>query len=85
MKGVDEEDKENVRGGAEKEKEDDDEDDEEEGYSSGTLHGSEDEDMGEDMHALLKDINMFRRKIGDDRSRFLGAVKREVLGARVNV
>ena len=85
LKGVDEEDKENVRGGAEKEKEDDDEDDEEEGYSSGTLHGSEDEDMGEDMHALLKDINMFRRKIGDDRSRFLGAVKREVLGARVPV
>ncbi|SPN98913.1 related to kinesin-like protein kif1c [Cephalotrichum gorgonifer] len=62
--------------------------DEEDGYSSGTLHESDDdEDMGEDMQALLKDLNLFRRKIGDDKSRFLGDMRRmgEVLGARVNV
>lgn len=73
------EDKENA-GGAEEDEENEDED----GYSSGTLHGSEDEDMGEDMQALLADIGLFRRKIGDDRSRFLEG-RREVLGPRVNV
>ena len=66
---------------------DDPGEDYEDGYSSGTLHESDDdEDMGEDMQALLKDLDMFRRKIGDDKSRFLvDAVKREPLGLRVNV
>lgn len=75
-RGLREEDKENA---AEEEG-----DGEEDGYSSGTLHESDDEDMGEDMQALLADIGLFRRKIGDDRSRFLEG-KREVLGPRVNV
>lgn len=72
----DEEDKENAR--------DEEGDGEEDGYSSGTLQDSDDEDMGEDMQALLADIGLFRRKIGDDRSRFLEG-KRAVLGPRVNV
>jgi hypothetical protein len=41
------------------------------GYSSsGTLHDSDD-GMGDDMEALLNELFLFRRKIGDDKSRFL--------------
>jgi len=84
---VDTEDKENARNAPGQGDEHDDDDYDDDGYSSGTLHESdEDEDMGEDMKALLKDLDMFRRKIGDDKSRFLvDAVKREPLGVRMNV
>ncbi|KKA29252.1 hypothetical protein TD95_002057 [Thielaviopsis punctulata] len=46
-------------------------DDEDGYYSSATLHDS-DEDMQEYMEGLLKDLSLFRRKIGDDKDRFLG-------------
>ncbi|CAI4210233.1 unnamed protein product [Parascedosporium putredinis] len=65
---------------------DEEDEDYEDGYSSGTLHesGDEDEDMGDDMRALLKDLDLFRRKIGDDKSRFFEG-RREPLSARINV
>jgi len=59
----DEGDKENEQGGY-------DDGDSDDGYSSsGTLHDSDD-GMGDDMEALLNELSLFRRKIGDDKSRF---------------
>jgi len=59
--------------------------DEDDGYASG---GYEDQasDMHDYMQGLLKDLGMFRRKIGDDKDRFLDEqASRRPLGARVNV
>ncbi|KAK3378414.1 P-loop containing nucleoside triphosphate hydrolase protein [Podospora didyma] len=67
------------------------EDDEDDGYASG---GGDDEafaggdDMHEQMQVLLKDLNMFRRKIGDDKSRFLmmdQLERRKPLAERSNI
>ncbi|KAI0122955.1 kinesin motor domain-containing protein [Xylariales sp. AK1849] len=59
------------------------------------LYGEEDEyspevheerasDMQEYMHDLLKDLSLFKRKIGDDKGRFLDQNSRNPLGARIN-
>ncbi|KAK4034896.1 P-loop containing nucleoside triphosphate hydrolase protein [Parachaetomium inaequale] len=87
-RGVDDEaddDKENIPTG---EKGDDDDD----GYASGSLSSEEEEEAGyernaDDMHehmsGLLKDLNMFRRKIGDDKTRFVDELsRRRPLGER---
>jgi hypothetical protein len=59
--------------------------DEDDGYASGGYEHQAD-DTEEYMQGLLKDLGMFRRKIGDDRSRFLGDDgSRRPLGARMNV
>jgi len=59
--------------------------DEDDGYASGGYEHLAD-DTEEYMQGLLKDLGMFRRKIGDDRSRFLGDDGgRRPLGARMNV
>ena len=72
-------DKEN--GGGEEVDEYEDEDD---GYASGG-YGDQADDTEEYMQGLLKDLGMFRRKIGDDRSRFLGGEgDRRPLGVRAN-
>lgn len=58
--------------------------DEDDGYASGGYEHRAD-DTEEYMQGLLKDLGMFRRKIGDDRSRFLGDEgSRRPLGARTN-
>ena len=59
--------------------------DEDDGYASGGYEHLAD-DTEEYMQGLLKDLGMFRRKIGDDRSRFLGDDgSRPPLGARINI
>lgn len=77
----------------------DEDTDHDDGYSSGAYDDDEDEDEDEhhnnDMHdymqELLSDLTMFRRKIGDDKGRFLigkgdsGAANRSPLAERVNV
>ncbi|KAB5575704.1 P-loop containing nucleoside triphosphate hydrolase protein [Coniochaeta sp. 2T2.1] len=80
----DEEEKENRREEAELD-ELEEYDDEDDGYASGS-YGQEDDDTEEYMQGLLKDLGMFRRKIVDDRSRFLGDEgRRTPLGMRMNV
>lgn len=56
--------------------------DEDEAYNSEDYEERHNE-MQDHMHALLKDLGMFRRKIGDDKGRWLGEKKR--LGKRDNV
>jgi len=77
----------------------DEDTDHDDGYSSGGYDDNDDEDEDEhdnnDMHdymqELLSDLTMFRRKIGDDKGRFLmgkggsGAANRSPLAERVNV
>lgn len=68
--------------------------DEDDGYASGGYENQA-EDMHDYMQGLLKDLGMFKRKIGDDRLRFLGDVKdtrgerwgsgRKPLGVKFNV
>jgi hypothetical protein len=78
--GVDAEEKEN-RGEEEQLEEYDDEDD---GYASGGYEHQAD-DTEEYMQGLLKDLGMFRKKIGDDKSRFLGDEgSRRPLGVKMN-
>jgi len=61
--------------------------DEDDGYASGeAAYDDHADDMHEYMQGLLKDLGLFRRKIGDDKRRWFdeqGA--RRPLGARVNV
>ncbi|KAI1175480.1 kinesin motor domain-containing protein [Nemania sp. FL0916] len=54
--------------------EDDDEDD---GYES-EVHREKATDMQDYMHDLLKDLSLFRRKIGDDKERFLEETQRPI-------
>jgi len=63
------------------------EDDEDDGYASGeAAYDDHADDMHEYMQGLLKDLGLFRRKIGDDKQRWLGEQGvRRPLGARVNV
>ncbi|KAL2266376.1 hypothetical protein VTJ83DRAFT_5728 [Remersonia thermophila] len=64
--------------GAAEQKEDDD-DDNDDGYASGSTAAEDQEtgyerhadDMHEYMRGLLHDLNLFRRKIGDDKARFV--------------
>lgn len=66
-------------------------DNDDDGYASG---GAEDgagyerhaDDMHEHMSGLLKDLNVFRRKIGDDKTRFVDELsRRRPLGTRTNI
>jgi hypothetical protein len=60
-------------------------DDEDDGYESDEYEARAD-DTHDYMQDLLKDLGMFRRKIGDDKQRFLdGQSTRRPLGVRVNV
>lgn len=89
-KGNEKEEEEDVNKENEEEEEDrsesgetyvDDDDD----YVSGSYEGQAD-DMQEYMQGLLKDLGVFRRKIGDDKGRFMdNAGMRKPLEARVNV
>ncbi|KAK3905296.1 P-loop containing nucleoside triphosphate hydrolase protein [Staphylotrichum tortipilum] len=84
-KGVDEE-SENDEGNH------DDDDDDDDGYASGgTTEEPEEEagyernadDMHEHMSGLLRDLGLFRRKIGDDKTRFVDELsRRRPLGGR---
>lgn len=66
--------------------------DEDDGYASGEYENQA-EDMHEYMQGLLQDLGLFRRKIGDDRLRFLndqgggggGGGGRKPLGVKINV
>ncbi|KAL1879088.1 hypothetical protein VTK73DRAFT_7414 [Phialemonium thermophilum] len=77
--------KENHCGGGDKSVLDLDEDD---GYVSGGYE-KQAEDMHEYMQGLLKDLGLFKRKIGDDRQRFLPDSRKETertpLGLKVNI
>jgi hypothetical protein len=56
---------------------DDDEEEEEAGYERNA------DDMHEHMSGLLKDLGLFRRKIGDDKTRFVDELsRRRPLGGR---
>ncbi|KAK3937653.1 P-loop containing nucleoside triphosphate hydrolase protein [Diplogelasinospora grovesii] len=55
-------------GGEEKGDEGEESDD---GYASGEGYEKEADDMQDYMHGLLKDLSLFRRKIGDDKTRFV--------------
>jgi hypothetical protein len=83
-------DKENIPTGEKGEKGDEHGDDDDDGYASGASSEEEEagyernaDDMHEHMSGLLKDLNMFRRKIGDDKTRFVDELsRRRPLGAR---
>ncbi|KAK0615973.1 hypothetical protein B0T17DRAFT_539767 [Bombardia bombarda] len=66
---------------------DDDDDDYEEKEDDDDASASDgNDDMHENMHGLLKDLNMFRRKIGDDKTRFVDELsRRRPLGVRTNI
>ena len=75
-----------------KENVDEDDDDDDDGYASGgTAPGTPGyerhaDDMHDHMDGLLRDLNMFRRKIGDDKTRFLDELsRRRPLGERSNI
>lgn len=61
--------------------EDDGEDD---GYES-EIYEEKANDMQDYMHELLKDLSLFRRKIGDDKDRFLDESQRSPFGVKVEV
>ena len=64
-------------------------DDDDDGYVSGEYESqAEDmhEDMHEDMNGLLKELGMFRKKLGVDRERFRDEMSaRKPLGIRTNM
>lgn len=91
-RGYDGEDKENKD--AMNDHDDEDDNDEDDGYASGGTTTPDPEagyarhadDMDEHMRVLLRDLDMFRRKIGDDKTRFLdGLSRRRPLGAISNM
>jgi hypothetical protein len=64
--------------------------DDDDGYASGGAeevgYGRHADDMHEHMSGLLRDLDLFRRKIGDDKTRFWDEVsRRRPLGARTNI
>jgi hypothetical protein len=48
------------------------------------VHEQRADEMQDYMHELLKDLSLFKRKIGDDKCRFVGENLRAPLGMRVN-
>jgi hypothetical protein len=71
-----------------------DDDDNDDGYASGGSTTTEAvvgyerhaDDMDEHMRGLLRDLDLFRRKIGDDKTRFLDELsRRRPLGNRTNI
>jgi hypothetical protein len=71
------------------EEEDDEEEDDEEGEEEAeeaARYERNADDMHEHMSGLLKDLDMFRRKIGDDKTRFVDELsRRRPLGTRTNI
>jgi hypothetical protein len=61
-----------------------DDDGEDDGYES-EIYEEKANDMQDYMHDLLKDLSMFRRKIGDDKDRFLNESQRQPLGIKIHV
>lgn len=62
-----------------------DETDEDDGYASGD-YGHDADEMHDFMDSLLQDLGLFKRKIGDDKQRFVGDQSpRKPLGVRPNV
>ncbi|KAK8135378.1 Kinesin-like protein KIF1C [Apiospora sp. TS-2023a] len=59
-------------------------DDEDDGYSS-EYQEDKANDMQDYMQELLQDLSLFRRKIGDDKGRFLDENSRNPLGVRTNL
>ncbi|KAI1849455.1 hypothetical protein JX266_004950 [Neoarthrinium moseri] len=57
--------------------------DDEDDYSP-EIHEERANDMQDYMHELLKDLSLFKKKIGDDKGRFIDQTSRAPLGARVN-
>ena len=69
---------------------DDNDDNDDDGYASGgtapDLEEEEEDDMHEHMSGLLRDLDVFRRKIGDDKTRFVDELsRRRPLGGRTNI
>ncbi|KAK9422124.1 putative Kinesin-like protein [Seiridium unicorne] len=60
-----------------------DEDEDEDEYMP-EVHEQRADEMQDYMHELLKDLSLFKRKIGDDKGRFGGENLRTPLGMRVN-
>ncbi|KAI0459839.1 kinesin motor domain-containing protein [Xylaria acuta] len=61
-----------------------DDDGEDDGYQS-EIYEEKANDMQDYMHDLLKDLSLFRRKIGDDKDRFLDESQRQPFGTKLNV
>ncbi|KAI8625355.1 kinesin motor domain-containing protein [Xylariaceae sp. FL1651] len=61
-----------------------DDEDEDDGYES-EVYEEKANDMQEYMHELLNDLSLFRRKIGDDKDRFLDESQRQPFGIKINV
>ncbi|KAI1284497.1 kinesin motor domain-containing protein [Xylaria sp. FL0933] len=61
-----------------------DDDGEDDGYES-EIYEEKANDMQDFMQDLLKDLSLFRRKIGDDKERFLDESQRSRVGIEVNV
>ncbi|KAI0438058.1 kinesin motor domain-containing protein [Xylaria telfairii] len=61
-----------------------DDDGEDDGYES-EIYEEKANDMQDYMHDLLKDLSLFRRKIGDDKNRFLDESQRQPFGIKLNV
>ena len=59
-------------------------DDEDDGYSS-EYQEDKANDMQDYMQELLQDLSLFRRKIGDDKGRFMDENSRNPLGVRTNL
>ncbi|KAI0135763.1 P-loop containing nucleoside triphosphate hydrolase protein [Daldinia grandis] len=57
---------------------------EDDGYGS-DVYEEKANDVQDYMHDLLEDLALFRRKIGDDKGRFLDEEARHPLGAKVNI
>jgi hypothetical protein len=71
--------------GEEDDDEEEDEEEEEEAEEAARYERNAD-DMHEHMSGLLKDLDMFRRKIGDDKTRFVDELsRRRPLGGRTNI
>ncbi|TRX95405.1 hypothetical protein FHL15_003736 [Xylaria flabelliformis] len=58
-----------------------DDDGEDDGYES-EIYEEKANDMQDYMHDLLKDLSLFRRKIGDDKDRFLDESRRQPFGIK---
>ena len=69
-----------------KEEEEGEEEEEEEQEEEAARYERNADDMHEHMSGLLKDLDMFRRKIGDDKTRFVDELsRRRPLGTRTNI
>ncbi|GAW12702.1 hypothetical protein ANO14919_020720 [Xylariales sp. No.14919] len=61
-----------------------DDEGEDDGYES-EIYEEKANDMQDYMHDLLRDLSLFRRKIGDDKDRFLEESQRQPFGVKVNI